>query len=249
MFNETVTVAMSKEAGDEMLRLGEGKVKFSVESDVLTNKTGYNVLGYIPGSDPNSKDFIVIGSRLDYVGDDKLTKYPGTLEAGSVAAELEIAKKLAASGIKPKQNILFAFWDGTFNDKRGSANFVSKYSLTGKVDNVTYFDIGNIAIKEDKTVLIDTSRVFPKNKEAQEYIQILKSKAKAQGIKLEYGSVNSPVMIDMTSKSIQSLMVNGVEKEPISTTMRDNADMLDKKQYKRIGQMLLDTIVEIARGK
>lgn len=250
MFKNTVVMEMSKAAGEELMRVGAGKVQFSVDSQVLVNRTGYNVLGYIPGTDPESKDdFIVIGSKLDYVGDDKLIKYPGTLEAGSVAAELEIARQLAQSGIKPKHNILFAFWDGTFNDKRGSANFVSKYMITGKMKSITYFDIGNIAIKEDNTVLMDTSRIFPKNKEAQKYIQILKDKAKTQNIKLVYGSLNSPVMIDMTSKNIQSLMVNNVEKEMISTTMRDNADMLDQKQYKRIGQMLLDTIVEIARGK
>lgn len=250
MFENSVTVVMSMEAGKELQRLGQGKVSFSVESEVLTNKTGYNVLGYIPGSDLEGKnDLIIIGSRFDYVGDDKVIKYPGTLEAGAVAAELEIAKKLAQSGIKPKNNIVFAFWDGTFNDKRGSANFVSKYIVTGKIDKITYFDIGNIANKEDSTVLMDTSRIFPNNKEAQEYIQILKNKARAQGIKLVYGNLTSPVMIDMTSKDIQSLMVNNAEKEMISTTMRDNPDMLDQKQYKRIGQMLLDTIIEIARGK
>ncbi|MDF2521336.1 MAG: binding-protein-dependent transport system inner rane component [Clostridia bacterium] len=250
LFQDTVVISMSKEAGEELLRLGEPTIEFSVESETIANTKGYNVLGYIPGTDPEYKDdFIVIGSRIDYVGDDKAVRYPGTLEAGSVAAQLEIAKKLAQSEIKPKQNIMFAFWDGTFNDKRGSSSFVSKYALSGKIKSITYFNIGNIAIKEDSKVLLDTSRIFPKNKEAQEYIQILKDNARAQNIDLQYGNLNTPVLIDMTSRNIQSLMVSNPEKEPISTTMRDNMDMLDKKQYKKIGQMLLDTIVDIARGK
>ncbi|MGB7604513.1 MAG: ABC transporter permease subunit [Lutisporaceae bacterium] len=250
MFKDIITVRMSKEAGEELLRIGEGKVELSVEAEILTDTKGYNVLGYIPGTDPDRKDdFIIIGSRMDYVGDDNLVRYPGSLEAGSVATQLEIAKKLAQSGIKPKQNIIFAFWDGTFNEKRGTSNFVSKYVLPGKIKNVTYIDIGNIAMKEDNTVLMDTSRIFPNNKEAQEYIQILKNKARAQGVKLVYGSINTPAFIDLNSKSIQSLAINNAEKENISATMRDNIDMLDMKQYKKIGQMLLDTIVEIARGK
>lgn len=250
MFEDIITIRMSKEAGKELLRIGEGKLEFSVEAEILTDRKGYNVLGYIPGTDQDRKDdVIVIGSRMDYVGDDSLVRYPGSLEAGSVATQLEIAKKLAKSGIKPKQSIIFAFWDGTFNQKRGTSNFVSKYVLNGKIKNVTYIDIGNIAMKEDNTVLMDTSRIFPNNKAAQKYIQILKSKARAQGVKLVYGSINTPVFIDLNSKSIQSLAINNVEKESISATMRDNIDMLDMKQYKKIGQMLLDTIVEIARGK
>jgi len=250
MFKDIITIRMSKEAGEELLRIGEGKVEFSVEAEILTDTKGYNVLGYIPGTDPDSKDdFIIIGSRMDYVGDDNLVRYPGSLEAGSVAAQLEIAKKLAKSGIKPKQNIIFAFWDGTFNEKRGTSNFVSKYVLPRKIKNAIYFDIGNIAMKEDDTVLMDTSRIYPKNKDAQKYIQILKNKAKVHGVNLVYGSINTSVFTDLTGKSIQSIAINNSEKESISATMRDNMDMIDMKQYKKIGQILLDTIVDIARGK
>lgn len=250
MFKDSVTLRMPKAVGEELLKIGEGKVSLSVKTELYTNTKGYNVFGCIPGTDPNEKDnYIVLGSRMDYVGDDAKLRYPGSIEAGSVAAQLEIAKKLAQSGIKPKQNIMFAFWDGTFNEKRGSSVFVSSYVLPGKIKNITYFDIGNIAMKGDDTVLMDTSRVFPNNKEAQEYIQILKDKARAQDVKLVYGSINTPVFIDLTSKAIQSVAINNVEKESISATLRDNMDMLDIKQYKKIGQMMLDTIIEIAGGK
>jgi hypothetical protein len=35
----------------------------------------------------------------------------------------------------------------------------------------------------------------------------------------------------------------------VSNTSKDTIEVIDKKQYKKIGQMLLDTIVDIARGK
>ncbi len=249
LFQNSVVITMSKEAGDELLRMAEAKVEVSVEADVYNDAKGYNVLAYLPGTDTDSDgDYIVIGSRMDYVGDDTTVRYPGALEAGGIAAELEIAKKLAQSGIQPKKNILFAFWDGSFNEDRGSSYFVKKYSLQNKIANVTYFDIGNLGFKEEATMLLDTSRIFPKNKEAQEYISILKKNANRQGVKLSYGSISSPTMIDMAGKNIQSLMVSNYEKKAVSVTSKDTTEMIDKKRYKRMGQMLLDTIIEIARG-
>jgi peptide/nickel transport system permease protein len=250
VFTNTAVISVSKDTGDELQRLGNSKIQVSVEADVYKNKKGYNVMGYIPGTDENLKnESIVIGSNFDYLGDDTKLRYPGALEAGGVAAQLEIAKELAASGIKPKQDIIFAFWDGSYNENRGSSYFAKKYVAPGKMEKVTYIDIGNLAIKKEKTLLMDTSRIFPKNKNAQTYIKILKDNARRQGINLDYGSVNSPVMLDLNSKVIQSLMISNTDKDRISTTSKETIDMLDKKRYKKIGQMLLDTIIGIARDK
>lgn len=250
LFANIAVFSMSKEAGEELLRMGEGKAEVSIQADVINNATGYNIFGYIPGTDESQKDeYVIVGSSIDYVGDDANTRFQGALKAGGVAAQLEIAKKLAQSGIKPKKNILFAFWDGSFNDYRGSSTFVRKFVLPGLIGEVTYFDIGNLAIKKENKVLMDSSRVFPVNKEAQEYINILKSNAKKHGIKLVYGSVYSPLMTDLTSTKVQSILLNNSEKEFVSSTVNDNIDIIDKKQYRKIGQMLLDTIVDIARGK
>jgi peptide/nickel transport system permease protein len=249
-FKDTAIISMSKEAGDELLRMGAAKVEVSVQADVFNQTKGYDIFGFIPGSDKNNEnEYIVIGSRIDYLGDDKNTRYQGALEAGGAAAQLEIAKKLAQSGIKPKKNIIFAFWDGSYNDDRGSAYFVRKYALPGKIGVVTYIDIGNLAIKKESKLLMDSSRIFPVNKDAQEYINILKGNARKQGVKLVYGSVYSTLMTDLQSKTIQSILINNSEKVQITNTSNDTIEMIDRKQYKKIGQMLLDTIVDIAGGK
>jgi hypothetical protein len=250
LFTNSAIISMSKEAGEELLRMGEAKVEINVEADVINNSRGYNIFGYIPGTDESKKtEYVIIGSKIDFVGDDANIRYPGALEAGGVAAQLEIAKKLVQSGIKPKQNIMFAFWDGSFNEDRGSSYFIKKYVYPKIITDITYLDIGNLALKKENTVLMDTSRIFPKNKIAQQYINILKDNAREQGVKLAYGSVYSPIMVDLTSKNIQSMLINNSEKEQISTTADDTIEIIDKKRYKRIGQMLLDTIIEIARGK
>ena len=250
LFKDTAIISMSKEAGNELLRMGEAKVEVSVQADVFTDTKGYNIFGYIPGTDESQKnEYIVIGSRIDYVGDDANIRYQGALEAGGVATELEIAKKLLQSGIKPKRNIIFAFWDGSYNDARGSSYFESKYVMPGKIGEVTYIDIGNLALKKESKLLMDTSRIFPINKDAQEYINILKGNARKQGVKLVYGSVYSTLMTDLQSKNVQSILINNSEKVQITNTYNDTIEMIDRKQYKKIGQMLLDTIIDIARGK
>lgn len=249
-FKDTAIISMSKDAGDELLRMGEATVEVSVSADVYKDTKGYNIFGYIPGTDESQEnEYIVIGSRIDFVGDDTNIRYQGALEAGGVAAQLEIAKKLIQSGIKPKKSIIFAFWDGSYNDERGSSYFVRKYVITEKVGVVTYIDIGNLAIKKESKLLMDTSRIFPINKDAQEYINILKENARKQGVKLVYGSVYSTLMTDLQSKNVQSMLINNSERVQITNTSNDNIDMIDRKQYKKIGQFLLDTIIDIARGK
>lgn len=249
-FKDIAIISMSKDAGDELLRMGEVTVEVSVSADVYNDTKGYNIFGYIPGTDQSQEnEYIVIGSRIDFVGDDTNIRYQGALEAGGVAAQLEIAKKLIQSGIKPKKSIIFAFWDGSYNDERGSSYFVRKYVMTEKIGTVTYIDIGNLALKKESKLLMDTSRIFPINKDAQEYINILKGNARKQGVKLVYGSVYSTLMTDLQSKNIQSILINNAERVQITNTSKDTIDMIDRKQYKKIGQVLLDTIIDIARGK
>ncbi|HYE10463.1 MAG TPA: ABC transporter permease subunit [Patescibacteria group bacterium] len=250
LFKNTAVISMSQKAGEELLRMGEAKVEVSIQADVINDTKGYNIFGYIPGTDESQKnEYTVIGSRIDYVGDDTNIRYQGALEAGGVAAQLEIAKKLAQSGIQPKKNILFAFWDGSYNEDRGSSGFIKKFIMSDKIGEISYIDIGNLALEKESKLLMDTSRIFPNNKEAQEYINILKGNARKQGVKLVYGSVYSPLMIDLQSKNVQSMLINSAERVQVSNTSKDTIDIIDKKQYKKIGQMLLDTIVDIARGK
>lgn len=248
-FANTIVFSVSKEAGDELMRMGQTEIEIKVETDTYSSVKGYNVMGYIPGTDTNKNELILVGSKMDYVGDDKNVRYPGALGASGVAAELEIAKRLAGSSIKPDQSIMFAFWDGSYNEDRGTSYFIKKYIMPGKINGVTYFDLDSLAMKDDKTTLIDTSRVFPKNKDAQNYINLLKENARKQGIKLAYGSISSPIMVDMTSKNVQSLLLSNSGKNKVLTTSKDTVELIDRKRFGKIGQMLLDTLVEIARGK
>lgn len=74
---------------------------------------GRNLGAYLPGSDPQLKDEIVIVSaHYDHLGVRGGKVYPGADDnAGSVAMMLEVARRLVASSVKPKRTIVFLSCD------------------------------------------------------------------------------------------------------------------------------------------
>ncbi|MEJ2707957.1 MAG: M20/M25/M40 family metallo-hydrolase [Anaerolineales bacterium] len=101
-----------------------------------------NVLGVLPGSDPQLKDEVVIlGAHYDYVGDDPDVwhcpsnpqgrsldcgripglRYPGENDnASGVGVLLEIARSWQQAGFQPKRTVLFAAWGAQEQGEIGS---------------------------------------------------------------------------------------------------------------------------------
>jgi hypothetical protein len=85
-----------------------------------------NVVGVIRGTDPKLSDkAVVMGAHMDHLGRTGETIYPGADDnASGVAALLEIARAFAASPVKPKRTLVFAFWTGEEEGKLGSGHYV-----------------------------------------------------------------------------------------------------------------------------
>ncbi|MEJ2011191.1 MAG: M20/M25/M40 family metallo-hydrolase [Anaerolineales bacterium] len=106
-----------------------------------------NVLGLLPGSDPElSDEIIILGAHYDHVGDDPDTwgcspgttpdeeailagmcevspgtRYPGANDdASGIAALLEIARIWHAAGYRPARSVLFAAWGAQEPGQYGS---------------------------------------------------------------------------------------------------------------------------------
>lgn len=101
-------------------------------------RTGHNLLGYVPGTDPDAaeKPWIVLGAHYDHLGrgrggnslakkDEAGDVHNGADDnASGVAALLEIASRVAAD--PPKRNVVFAFWSGEELGVLGSSRFVKE---------------------------------------------------------------------------------------------------------------------------
>lgn len=85
-----------------------------------------NVIGFLEGSDPTLKgEAVVLGAHADHLGRVDGVVHPGADDnASGVAALLEIARAFAASPVRPRRTIVFAFWTGEEEDKIGSGHWV-----------------------------------------------------------------------------------------------------------------------------
>jgi hypothetical protein len=103
----------------------EGSATLTIHGQVRPLR-GFNVLGRLEGSDPEvRRQAVLIGAHMDHLGMPRGILHPGADDnASGVAALLEIARSLAASPVRPRRTILFAFWTGEEEGKFGSGHYV-----------------------------------------------------------------------------------------------------------------------------
>ncbi|MEN6310701.1 MAG: M20/M25/M40 family metallo-hydrolase [Acidobacteriota bacterium] len=122
----------------------QAKIRLVVGSRHLAAAVGYNVAGYIEGSDPALRnECLVIGGHFDHCG-----RHLGLLFAGAddnasgSATVMEIAKAFAALGRKPKRSVLFVLFGGEEMGLQGSTYFVNHVPAPfTKVDAMFNFDM------------------------------------------------------------------------------------------------------------
>lgn len=93
-----------------------------------------NILGIIPGSDPELKsEYIIIGAHYDHVGYGTAKNSNGPIgyihngaddNASGTAALLELAQALKSLPVAPKRTIILAWWDGEEINLLGSKHWL-----------------------------------------------------------------------------------------------------------------------------
>ena len=143
--SETIPVfELTKEASDSLLELAGYKpwqlenvppalpLPLSARAEVQLATTPTvrvaNVLGVLPGSDPQVADeILILGAHLDHVG--RLpdgTVYPGANnDASGAAVLLEIARLWHEQGYRPRRTVLFAAWNAAELGLKGSSHYVA----------------------------------------------------------------------------------------------------------------------------
>jgi carboxypeptidase Q len=120
------------------------KLRANVQTRFYTDdKSGYNILAELPGSDPVLRDEIVmIGGHLD-----SWHSATGAADnADGAATVMEAMRILKAIGARPKRTIRVAIWGGEEQGLLGSQKYVEKY-LKGEANKAArdkfdvYFNI------------------------------------------------------------------------------------------------------------
>lgn len=136
------------------------RVRMSVQLAPYTTRTTQNVLGYIPGSDPNYDwQTVIVCGHYDHIGPDPNgTLYSGANDnASGVAVVIEIARLLKEIGYQPKQTVLFAAWSAEEIGLVGSEYYVKhpKFAPLNTIavlnlDVVGAGDRGDLSIQKDE---------------------------------------------------------------------------------------------------
>ncbi len=98
------------------------RIKLSVKAEHFPRATGYNVGGYLPGTDPEKAGgLILVGGHFDGCGSFAGKAFPGADDnASGSASVLEAARRLLAAGVKTKRGIAFVLFGGEEKGLEGS---------------------------------------------------------------------------------------------------------------------------------
>jgi Peptidase family M28 len=112
------------------------KIHLAVRSRHFPQAVGYNVVGYIEGSDPQlRRECVVIGGHFDHTGAHMGLLFPGADDnASGSATSMEAGKAFAALPRKPKRSIVIALFGGEELGLQGSTWFVDH--VPGPFDKV-----------------------------------------------------------------------------------------------------------------
>jgi len=122
----------------------ESRISNRVESKHFPDGVGYNVVGYVEGSDPKlKKECLVVGGHFDHCGLHLGLLFPGADDnASGSAVVMEIAKAFTKLDIKPKRPAVFVLFGGEEMGLQGSEYFASHLpSQFEKVDTMFNFDM------------------------------------------------------------------------------------------------------------
>jgi hypothetical protein len=114
----------------------QAKIRLAVASRHFPQGVGYNVVGYIEGSDPKlRRECVVIGGHFDHNGMHMGLLFPGADDnASGSATVMEAGKALAGLARKPKRSIVIALFGGEELGLQGSTWFAEH--VPGPFDKV-----------------------------------------------------------------------------------------------------------------
>jgi hypothetical protein len=120
------------------------QMSYQVQSASFPDSTGYNVVGYVEGSDPRlKKECLVIGGHFDHCGEHMGMIFPGANDnASGSAVVMEIAEAFSKLRKKPKRSVVFVLFGGEEMGLQGSTYFADHLpSQFDMVDGMFNFDM------------------------------------------------------------------------------------------------------------
>ncbi len=122
----------------------QSKMAFRVRAHHSADSVGYNIVGYVEGSDPAlNRECLVIGGHFDHCGEHMGLLFPGANDnASGSAVVMEIAEAFSLLKQKPKRSVIFVLFGGEEMGLQGSTYFADHLPAQfAKIDGMFNFDM------------------------------------------------------------------------------------------------------------
>ncbi len=215
-----------------------GSVSYRCSYVRENSKEAANVVGLLPGSDPQLKEeYIIIGAHYDHVGDNMDGTYnPGALDnASGTAAMMEVARVLAQEKTRPRKSVLFIAFNGEEGGLLGSEYYAQHPVYV--LDNTVMINLDMVG---------SAAKLPLKIAGAEGGDQTLKVKlfeyAEALGIDAEKGIEGGSDHVSFAAKGVPSVLlihedfVNGYHGPD------DKPEDVDKKRLEEVIKLVLHYI-------
>jgi uncharacterized protein len=135
---------------------------------------GRNVLGVLPGRDPEyAHEVVIVGAHYDHMGQspDGTTWVGANDNASGVAVMLEIARSWHFQGFLPRRTVLFAAWDGEEVGLLGSRHYVENPSYPLE-NTVAVLALDMVGAGEDPLTIDGAGEFVEQLQAAADYYEI-----------------------------------------------------------------------------
>ncbi len=135
----------------------ESHAAFTVEMDEPGEAEARNILGILPGADPERADeLLILGAHYDHLGTDANGDvYAGANDdASGVAALLEVARSWQEAGYVPAVPVLFASWDSEEQGLLGAAHYAA-HPLMPLTQTVGMIQLDMVGLASEGVLLVD----------------------------------------------------------------------------------------------
>jgi hypothetical protein len=211
-----------------------------------------NILGMIPGGDPELKDeFVIVGAHYDHVGRGARgislgpygTIHPGADDnASGTSALLELAKAFGFLPDPPKRSILIAAWDAEEKGLYGSKHWIAHPTVRlEKV--VAYFNLDMIGHLRDDRVEVYGSR------SGSGWRRFISRQNEELGLKLDFSWKMKPIAdhYPFFQAGIPVLLFHTGTHDNYHRPS-DTADLIDGEGMSRVVRLLFGAVYELAES-
>lgn len=223
----------------------KGYESVTLFGEAFKNNVSHNVVGKIPGTDPNLKNqYVVLGGHMDHLGvNDGVVMNGADDNASGTAVAMEVARLLAANKVQPKRTIVIGLWCGEEEGLLGS-NYYGAHPTDGvSMDRVVgYFNMDMVGLGDG--IGVPGALNFPE-------IWSIIRRSQDPSIKLTQENMTGPggsdysVFIDQGIEAI-ACMTSGGRGHPDYHQSGDDTDKIDANILGQTGQFVLQGVLNLA---